>query len=334
MSERADFQEGRRVRVADLNREAAARTADLDTHVDLAHPGTGLTGADVVAPDDATAAVLIPDEPGRSVRLATPGAADTVVLAPAGHRIAGTVTSTAPVGVTGVLRLTQAGPPPDEATPWTIRPVEIRDDDHRLVARELRVELAAPEGASLSDNRITVRFGDGPVLEVDAGGDVTMAGDLQVAGTVSEGPIPADPTDPRFAAAITDTVAERILAIADRSGTSGLGLSAEATAGSAAAVTPISAKVHPDRQINNWGAAIDARHGGHQNRLLVHIGRVTPSAETTFLTDFPVVWEPPLTAGEPAAIRVAVVAFDFRGELMAQQVTVPVEGPAEEEEPA
>jgi hypothetical protein len=86
--------------------------------------------------------------------------------------------------------------------PWTVSHVEPAPPAHS--PRQLRVEIGAPgEQGDPSLYRLQIgRRGDAggfsPCLTVDAGCVVTVHGELVIAGQLIEGPIQADPSDPRF----------------------------------------------------------------------------------------------------------------------------------------
>jgi hypothetical protein len=98
------------------------------------------------------------------------------------------------------------------AAPWTLTHVDPPPPDRSPA--ELRVELAAPPAdGDPSLYRLQVGRTDEhgrfvPCLTVDAGCSVTVHGRLVVKGQLIEGPIQADPADPRFAAALVGQWAE------------------------------------------------------------------------------------------------------------------------------
>jgi len=76
----------------------------------------------------------------------------------------------------------------------------------------LRIEIGAPVGsedparyraATVVDDAATA---SAAVLRVDADGTVHVTGWLDVDGQISEGPVPGDPQDPSFAAAVAEGV--------------------------------------------------------------------------------------------------------------------------------
>lgn len=99
-------------------------------------------------------------------------------------------------------------PPPAAAAPWTV--YRTRAERGGRPVEQLCVEIGHPgEGVDPALHRFVVgarRHVDAaPVfascLSVDAAGTVVVHGDLATAGAVFEGPVPADPADPRFAEA-------------------------------------------------------------------------------------------------------------------------------------
>jgi hypothetical protein len=97
---------------------------------------------------------------------------------------------------------------PTAASPWTWYRTRIQRQGRSV--DQLRVEIGHPgEGGDPARNRFVVGTRDvvggvatfHPCLSVDAEGTVTVHGDLDVRGLLAEGPIEADGSDPRFAAA-------------------------------------------------------------------------------------------------------------------------------------
>ncbi len=91
-------------------------------------------------------------------------------------------------------------PSPAAAAPWTIRRTAAPD-------QQLRIEIRDPgKQANPANYRLVIgRTVNGtfkPCLSVDANCQTTIYGPLEVGGRIALGPIPADPNDPRFAAAI------------------------------------------------------------------------------------------------------------------------------------
>jgi len=336
VSERAEFREGRRLRADDLNREAASRRADLDDHLALAHPARGadhgLIGAAVTAPAEDTAIELLHIGPSTAVRMALPGTGEALRLAPgeAGHRAAGRVTGRgAPMAAKGALRLVSAAGPAAGPAPWTVRALDQRDDQGRLTGRELRIELEVPAGSSSVDSRVAVGPPPGaavnapfrPVFVVDAGGAVTIAGDVLVGGVVSQGTVPADPDDPRFVAAVIDLVAQRIVGVATAATTPAFTPTRTRDPASTPASTRLIVKLTPHRNLTDWGAALEISRLGERHYQLLAIGSAATAGQPITRTrDLP--WDPPLTAATAATVVVAVAALDAQGQMAARRLTI------------
>jgi hypothetical protein len=102
-------------------------------------------------------------------------------------------------------------PAPAAAAPWTLYRTRVERDGRPV--DQLRIEIGHPgEGGDPTLHRFVVgaRRVDtstvfAPCLSVDAAGTVIVHGDLEVTGAVFEGPVPADPDDPRFADASAGT---------------------------------------------------------------------------------------------------------------------------------
>jgi hypothetical protein len=160
-------------------------------------------------------------------------------------------------------------------------------------------------------------------MTVDAGGTVSVVGDLQVGGSVSEGEIPADLGDPRFVSLLAELVARRVVrAAATPTTRPPFGLEAEVVTGESGPATTtveISLSVDQDRVLTGWGAALEVRRQDATVATLLRVGNRTTSAdEITFRTTR--TWTPQLSAASPATLTVAVAAFDTRGTLAAQSV--------------
>ena len=228
-----DFEEGRRLRAADLNAESQARAAESAGHVSLAHPGPAaaprLVGASVTHPRGNPALEVVLDGPGAGVRVTVSDPApvyeslvgrDESGASVTRHHVAGKV-SAGGLAVERAVRLqSRPIPKPPAAAPWSMRAVDVLDDEGALAGRELRIELSAPPGFPAGESRVSVGVRRGllptydELLVVDADGNVTVEGDLEVAGSVSQGEIPPDTDDPRFAALLTELVARRVVGAA------------------------------------------------------------------------------------------------------------------------
>jgi len=178
-------------------------------------PYIGLVGDAVVAPSGR--AHMQVDDGGRFVvGVAGPAApagsgpadrlvVDTTATTVTGHTSVGEGLSlkAAAQGATGANRIVfEPTPSPAAAAPWTIRRVA-------SPARQLRVEIRDPgKQANPANYRLVVgKTVDGtfrPCLSVDAKCQTTIYRDLVVTGRIALGPIPADPNDPRFVAAVID----------------------------------------------------------------------------------------------------------------------------------
>lgn len=110
---------------------------------------------------------------------------------------------------------------PTQATPWRIYHTQVKPPEQPgqpppPPVDQLRMELFHPEdrgNPSLSELVIgaseNIEGADGktkfvPCLRIGADGSVTVYGDVTVMGSLTQGPIPADPTDPRFVDAVLE----------------------------------------------------------------------------------------------------------------------------------
>lgn len=331
MTGRADFREGRRLDAADLNRESDARETDAARHLALAHSGAGtswpgLVGTGVVHPVGRPAVEVTPDGPAAGTRVVLgDGAPELELGVRGGHHATGSMTSDGdPVVLGGGLHLSSR-PPAEPSVPWSIRAVDVPDDEGTTAARELRIELAAPPGSPPSESRVAIGSVSGSVftaaLVVDAAGCVTVPGDLEVAGSVSQGEIPPDPEDPRFVELLADTVARRIVGATPGTSSSVIGLVVTAD-DEEDDQTPLDITFTPAVALSRWGVALEVRRQGVADRFhLVAIGGPT-TARTEVTVETPAVpWSPPLTSSTAGRIVVAVVAFDAAGALHGQHVT-------------
>ncbi|MEU8243902.1 hypothetical protein AB0C07_37080 [Actinoplanes missouriensis] len=335
MTERAEFRDGERLRAGDLNRESASRRQDVEDHRGLAHPGPGLLGASIISAADDTSISQVPAGPFTTVRVDVPGAPEALRLASRGHRALGPIQgSGASLRTAAALRLVPGAATPASA-PWTIRALDIRDDDNRRTGRELRVELRVPPGSSPVSSRVAVHFrpvanpaGPEHAITVDAAGTVTISGDLHVRGTLSEGLIPADRADPRFVAAILGAVAERVLGVATATENPSIKLAVTAGAASDADRTIVEISSNVDRPFPLWGVAMEIERQGRRTVRMVRVGG-EPTQKVPITASPVVPWPVRLTPGTAATITVAVVAFDAPGDLFAQRASITVPPPPE-----
>ncbi|NGO75965.1 hypothetical protein G6045_09805 [Streptomyces sp. YC504] len=334
MSEHLDFREGRRLAAADLNREHAAREADLEQHRRLAHRGRGLVGGRIAVPGGSPALDFTPDGPVVALRFTLGDEAEALNLNPSpsshrGHRADAVTANGTEVRVTGAVRLVAQTGPSVEPLPWSVRAIEVPGDDGQVLARELRVELAVQPGSPPHGSRVAVgRVEDNtflPVLVADAAGSVRIVGHVEVAGSVTQGEITPDPEDPRFMALLTDLLASRIVGTATSAPTAGFQLTAQvAPARSTPQRTTLDVTVTPAVTLARWGAALAVERSGTTRFVLVELGRdAAPGVAVRFPAGAE--WSPDLTAAAPATLTVAVVAFDLQNRLRAQIVrgTVP-----------
>ena len=329
MTERVDFREGRRLTAGDLNRELATRAADAARHLALAHPPTTpahLVGTTVTHPVGSPSVELTPAGPTAGVRFALGGTTPAVELGISGeHRIYHAVIGhRSHVAVGRALRLVSDPDPAEVSVPWSVRAVDVRGDDGLLVGRELRIELEVRAGSSPQDSRVAVGTIAAEnyfrsILVVDAAGNVTIDGDLEAAGSVSQGEIPPDPEDPRFVQLLADVVARRVVGAATTSW-SLLGLAVTADDSSENA-TGLDITIDPSFPVTRWGAALEIQRGETSIFRLIGIGGpVTVGQQVTIDTD-PVLWDPPLSSSSPGRVVVAVVAYSALGTLHGQRRT-------------
>jgi hypothetical protein len=200
-----------------------------------------------------------------------------------------------------------------------------------LIARGLRIERAAPPGSPPPASRLAIGTVDNaftPVMTVDGGGGVTVSGPLEVAGSVSQGEIPPDLADPRFARILADLVARRVIAAATpatAAGTVNNPMFRLEAARDAASSTPqttvLTITLTPHRALVAWAATLEVlRQGSSRSRLL----RVRNNAPQAPPITFPstTTWSPDLSAAAPATLHVAAAAFDSQGALAAGRVAV------------
>ncbi|MEO5851906.1 MAG: hypothetical protein ABIQ15_05285 [Nocardioides sp.] len=329
MTVRTHFREGRRLEATDLNRESDSREADAARHVAVAHSGGSATrpvlvGTAVTHPTGLPSVEVTPDGPASGTRFTLVGDTPALELGVRGaHHAAGDVTTPAAPVVVGALRLSSR-PLVDPSVPWSMRALDIPGEDGTTVARELRIELAAPPGSPPSESRVAIGTVAGtvftPALVIDAAGTVSVDGDLEVAGSVSQGEIPPDPADPRFVERLADVVARRVVEAA--TGTSGAVIGLTVTADDTAAdETPLDITFTPTRALTHWGVALEVRRQGTSAFRLIGIGGPTTAGTEVAVETAAVPWSPPLTSTTPGRAVVAVVAFDAVGTMHGQSAT-------------
>jgi hypothetical protein len=334
VSERPKFREGRQLSTADLNQECSARQADLDGHLELAHraggPSRALVGNQISTPSRGAAVTLAPTGPSAGVRVSL--AADVEALSlglPSGHRASGNVLiDGAGAQVTRALRLVSRAGPVAGPVPGTVRALDIRDDDDQVVARELRIELVSEPGSPPQQSRVAVGQVAGgafnPVFVVDAAGGVTVMGNLEVAGSVSQGEITPDPADPRFAALLTDLVARRVVGAAVTATNPVTNpvfrLIVVPAAASTPAATVLAITITPQiRELARWGAALEIRRQGVNQFRLLRIGSEAPAAQDISISAT-TTWSPPLAAASNATLVAAVAAYNAHGTFAASRI--------------
>lgn len=329
MTGHLEFREGRRLRASDLNGESVSREADDLRHLEHAHPSAPeprLIGTTVTHPRGSPSMALTPGGQTAGVRIALRGAAPALELGVSGaHRAFGPVTGDrSDVRITGPLRVVSQATPATTSMPWSIRALDVRGDDGALVGQELRVELSAPPGSPPQESRVAVGTVDArgflSVFAVDAAGTVTIDGDLEVAGSVSQGQIPPDPEDPRFLERLGDVVARRVVGAALTSPDTVLALSVTAD-DSSDDETTLDISITPRLTLNRWGAAMEIQRGGSSSFRLVGVGGPSVAATKVVIETAAVPWDPPLTSASTGRVVVAVVAFDAQGTVHAQRFT-------------
>lgn len=326
-----DFEEGRRLRAADLNAESQVRADEAAGHRALSHPGPAddprLVGASLTHPRRHPSLDVVVGGPGARVRVTVREPGPDLELGATRHHAAGALTARH-VKVGKTLRLqSRPLPQPPAAAPWSVRAVDVLDEAGRLAGRELRVELSAPQGFPAQESRVSVglrRTGTSPgyagLLMVDADGNVTVDGDLEVAGSVSQGEIGPDPDDPRFAALLTDLVARRVVGAAATSSDTVLGL-AVTVDDTRPDQTALTVSIQPTRALTRYGLAWQTRRGTDSRFRLVGVGGPVASGTKTQITTPPVTWDPPLTDLSKGNLDVVAAGFDARGALHAQRFT-------------
>lgn len=121
-------------------------------------------------------------------------------------------------GDAGGLGFTPMPDPPKVAWPYRVYRTRLKEPPpDGPTFDELRIEGGSPGGKG-DPTAFRVAIGhatlDGPFqacLTVDAGCTVSIAGDLKIEGRLVEGPIEADPSDPRFGAAVASTWASGVV---------------------------------------------------------------------------------------------------------------------------
>jgi hypothetical protein len=329
MNDHLEFREGRRLRAADLNQEVAAHEGDLARHLALAHPANGpdrhLAGNSISHPTGGPAMSITPTGVDAGVRMSVGGGTDALGLGAAGgHRASGAVTSDhADMLVKGALRLTSQASPAAGPVPWSVRALDVPGDDGAVIARELRIELAAPPGSPPQASRVaigTVDNGFTPVMTVDGSGGVTVSGALEVAGSVSQGEIPPDLADPRFAKIVADLVARRVVTAAVTASNSMFQLQATRDAASSTPQkTVLSITLTPIVVLAAWAATLEVLRQGTSQIRLLRVGNNAPQA-TPMTFKSTTTWLPDLSAASPASLNVAVAAFNTQGAQAARRV--------------
>lgn len=113
----------------------------------------------------------------------------------------------APSGRVGI-GFVESGMSPEGPSPWHIYRANIPRKGLPPITRMI-IELAGPEDKQ-NAKQLSAAIGSAgngvfqPGLTVNSGGDVTVTGVLRVEGKLMEGPILADPTDPRFVKAVAN----------------------------------------------------------------------------------------------------------------------------------
>jgi hypothetical protein len=327
MNDHLEFREGRRLRAADLNQESAVHEGDLARHLALAHPAKGpdrqLAGNAVSHPAGSPTVSMTPTGVDASVRMSVRGGTDALRLGAAGgHRASGAVDGD-DVLVNGAVRLVSQASPADGPAPWSVRALDLGGEDGAVIARELRIELAAPPGSPPQASRVaigTVDNGFSPVMTVDGSGGVTVSGALEVAGSVSQGEIPPDLADPRFAKIVADLVARRVVTAATTATNSLFQLQATRDAASSTPQkTVLSITLTPIVVLAAWAATLEVLRQGTSQIRLLRVGNNAPQA-TPITFKSTTTWLPDLSAASPASLNVAVAAFNTQGAQAARRV--------------
>jgi hypothetical protein len=281
----------------------------------------------VIHPAGRPSVEVTPDGPAAGTRIwLRDGRAELELGVRGGHHAVGSITGAdSSVVVEGALRLSSR-PPVVPSVPWSLRALDVPGEDGTTVAHELRIELAAPPGSPPSESRVAFGSVDGsaftPALVVDTAGTVTIGGDLEVAGSVSQGEILPDPEDPRFVGLLHDLVARRVVGAATGTSPAVIGLVVTPD-DTAADETPLDIKITPTRELYRWGVALEVQRQGTSRFVLVDIGGPTPSGTQVTVETAPVQWSPPLSAAAPGKVVVAVVAFDANGTQRGRHTTTP-----------
>ena len=188
-------------------------TSPYKVNLAARRPCIGLVGETITAASGASQLQLGPDF---AVRLpadqGAPGFSDKFRINAAGNLVTTANSrfdsslviqpdaSLTPSGLVGV-GFSGSLDPPKSASPWTIYRTGIPQKGGAPV-NQLNFEVAAQENNTPGGNTAAIgRAADGKFqscLTVSPSGDVTVTGVLRVQGLFYEGPIAADPTDPRF----------------------------------------------------------------------------------------------------------------------------------------
>jgi hypothetical protein len=323
---RPSFTDGRHVVAEDLLDERGLLESGRERHLYQAHPiGDDemmlLRGDAIHCPRDGSVIRLADGHGDGAVSMSVPGAIDALVVKRGGHRIRGGLSVRNGLIADGVhLRPLKAAP--KMAVPWNIRAVETKDKQGIVVSRELCIELGLEAGGLPTASQVVIGSaskGDfTPHFRVDAIGNVTTTTDLNVRGAVTQGPVRADPTDPRFVRALSDVVARRVIGAAKASPTT-VDFTATPSQGSSNASTVISLSITPLGVLTHWVIAVEIRRSGTSAFRIANIG-----ANTSTKTDRELVmpWTPPLTSGADALIDFGIAGFTAAGLLVSKFLTI------------
>lgn len=184
--------------------------------VDLAkRPYAGLVGESVHHPRDREAVRVGGDEGGIAVRLrdadgawreplAVDASGDTTIRADT--TLDGELMVEGTNARSGGLSFTPLAAVPEEASPWRVYRAVVPDGQRTL--NQLRIEVGHPGEKGdplrfgLSVGSVTDEGDFERALTVMSNCTVVVPGDVVVEGLVAHGPLPADPDDPRFRAAV------------------------------------------------------------------------------------------------------------------------------------
>jgi hypothetical protein len=157
---------------------------------------------------------LAVDQQGRTTISGAASASDSVLLQAARPPMAAAADPQAPKAVRRLI--VRPSPAADAAAPWTLSRTELHPPG-AVARRQLRFEIGMPTNdVAPARHRLAIGTPGHDCLTVDAGCTVTVHGDLVVRGRLIEGPVPADPGDPRFEAAVVGTWAAGLSAAGGR----------------------------------------------------------------------------------------------------------------------